>query len=732
MASRYFPRFLRRWRWLQYLGGLGILALVLVETLGDGPLSLIDRLEWEAYDLRVRHTLSGVEDPSLVMIDIDEKSLQEIGQWPWPRAVLADLVEALFDEQQAALLGVDVVFDEPEALVWEDHWQALREDFPELEDAAPPVEGDRQLAEVLAEYPVVLGYYFQATRGASDPPPVGRLSPPVTFDAPEGLPLPRPERYTANLAGLQAAALGGGFFDNPRVDDDGVFRRVPMLQRWEGETHAALPLAMLLAMLGQPPVVAEVAEVAGRSQLEGLEVGGFEIPVDERGAALVPWYGPRDHFDRVSAVDVLEGRVDEGRLEGASLILGSTAPGLMDLRSTPVGGVFPGPEINLSLLAGMLHQSFLAEPPWVAGVEFVGLLVLGLLMVAIYPYLNAPVMVAVSLALGGLVVGGNLWAWHQGLVLPVAGLLVLLVTQMLWHLTMNLFRESRQKRWVVDRFGQYVPPKLVDDMVDRDESFGLEGEERELTVLFSDVRNFTAFSESLTPTELTSVMNRLLTPLTQAIHRHQGTIDKYMGDAVMAFWGAPLKDVQHARRALEGASAMLEALAALNRDFAAEGKSPLAMGIGLNTGPMSVGNMGSSFRVAYTVMGDNVNLASRLEGLTRNYGVPLIVSETTAEQVPDWAFRRLDRVRVKGREAPLWILEPLGPADGLSDERAEWRDAFEAALASYQAGEFEAAQAAFRPLAEADPVARLYLERLARLRASPPERWDGIWRHRDK
>lgn len=724
----------RFWRWLQYGGGLLLVILLLVERAGGLPVAPLERLEWQAYDLKVRNTLSGDEDPSLAIIDIDERSLYALGQWPWPRAVLADLIVALFEEYDASLLGVDIVFAEPEASLWQQHWETLIQDYPQLKAIPPPDNGDERLSDALAAYPVVLGYYFQGTRQPTDPPSVGALPPPAFVERAEALPLPEPERYTANLPLLQQNALGAGFFDNPRVDDDGVFRRVPMLQRWEEALYPNLPLAMLLALLGQPPITPVMGEGAGMTQLEALDVAGFEVPVDGQGAALVPWYGPRGHFAYISAVDVLEGTLAPGALAGKTLILGASAPGLMDLRSTPVGAVYPGPEINLSLLAGMLHQTIKAQPPWVLGLELASLAALGVLMVFVYPRLTAPLLLVVSMSLLAVAVGSNLWAWHQGLALPVAALIVLLVAQMLWHLTLNFLRETQQKRWVAERFGQYIPPKLVEDMVDSGESFGLEGEERELTVLFSDVRGFTAFSEAIPPSELTRVMNRLLTPLTGAIHQHQGTIDKYMGDAIMAFWGAPLHDDRHAEHALEGAFAMLEALEAINHEFTAEGKPPLAMGVGLNTGPMSVGNMGSSFRMAYTVMGDNVNLGSRLEGLTKAYGVSIIVSETTAKALPHWCFRRLDKVRVKGRSAPLWILEPLGPKASLTTEKQAWHIAFEQALDAYHAAEFKAAEHAFKALTDQDDApTQMYLERIEQFTlAPPPPHWDGVWTHTEK
>jgi adenylate cyclase len=265
-------------------------------------------------------------------------------------------------------------------------------------------------------------------------------------------------------------------------------------------------------------------------------------------------------------------------------------------------------------------------------------------------------------------------------------------------------------------------------MVDRDEGFGLEGEERELTVLFSDVRGFTAFSETVPPSSLTSVMNRLLTPLTEAIQQHRGTIDKYMGDAVMAFWGAPLHDPHHADHAISGAFSMLEAIDSVNEQLTAEGYPALAMGIGLNTGSMSVGNMGSSFRMAYTVLGDEVNLGSRIEGLTKTYGVPLIVSEQTADAAPDWIYRRLDQVRVKGRQAPVWLLEPLGRRAVIDADRQAWVAAFDAALERYQSRDFAGAAAAFSALPADDGPTALYLERIRQLQLDPPPAdWDGVW-----
>ena len=728
---------LKNW---QYLVSLLLLVAVLGEMAGFWPVKAIQRLEWLAYDLRVQATLSYEEDPSIIIVDLDERSLAELGQWPWPREVVAQLIATLFLDYEIDLLGLDIVFAEPEGNQLALQWQQLRESFPELPEQPPVAGGDELLAEVLAHFPVVTGYYFQSRATELDPPSIGQLPQPVWVDAEaellDSLPWPQPERYTSNLDLLQAAAWGGGFFDNPFVDDDGVFRRVPVMQFWQGGLYPNLPLAMIHQLLGEPPITLDIAQGGGVLQLEGIDVGGFKIPTDANGGALVPWYGGRGHFTYISAADVLAGRADPQDLQGTLAILGASAPGLMDLRSTPVASVYPGPEINASMLAGILHQSYHAEPAYTTAAGLLLLGILGLIITLVFPALKAVAVLLVSMALLALHLGLNLWAWQSGWVLPVSSGLLLLIFLAGWHLAMNFYRESREKGWVTERFGQYVPPELVEEMVESQESFGLEGEERELTVLFSDVRGFTSFSEGIAPSELTGVMNRLLTPITHAIHAHQGTIDKYMGDAVMAFWGAPLQDEQHASHALDGAFAMLEALEEINREFTAEGMKPLAMGIGLNTGFMNVGNMGSEFRMAYTVMGDNVNLGSRLEGLTKPYGVKIIVSEMTARAAPGYVYRRLDKVRVKGRSEAVTILEPLAPAGQLTEDDQQWLARYEEAMSVYHQADFNRAFSLFEALQQEKPedsLPQIYQQRCRHyLAESPGPDWDGVWTHTEK
>lgn len=722
----------------QRLGSVVILVAMVGQFLGFWPLSFFQRLEWISYDMRVRATLAGNQDPSLVMIDLDEKSLREVGHWPWPRDQLAELVNRLFDREGIAILGMDVIFAEAEHGTIQRRWQEHSAQFPALKTIPMPPSGDHLFAAALKDRPVVMGYYFQHEDDEHLPPSgqLGQAAQVQNRQALAQLPWFSPKRYSANLPVLQQSAATAGFFDNPAVDADGVFRRVPLVQRWQNQLYPSLPLAMLQTLLGDASLQIDVQEGGDVLQLEAIEVGGFRIPTDAHGSVLVPYQGGRGHFESISAVDVLQGRVPEGRLAGAMAVLGSSAPGLMDLRSTPVASIYPGPEIHLTVLSGLLQQNFKADPPFIMGLEVVILVIFGVLMTVYYPRLSAPILFVFSLILLAVWTGGIWWAWQEGWVVPLANGLVMIVGIAGLNLLFNLWRESREKSWVTQCFGQYIPPELVEEMVEHPEIQGLEAHERDLSVLFTDIRGFTSFSEKIPPSELSAVMNRLLSPLTEAIHAKRGTIDKYMGDAIMAFWGAPLPDKDHAEHALAGAFAMLQALENTNVSFQKEGLPALKMGVGINSGMMSVGNMGSSFRMAYTVLGDNVNLGSRLESLTKHYGVSILVSESTQAAAPRWLFRRVDQVRVKGRARPLWIFEPLGLIEHCPPEQKQLAQAFEAALDAYYSRDFAKAQQLFQAFAAQYPqdhLSHLYLSRIETYLAAPPaDDWDGVWTHTEK
>ncbi|ALO47344.1 CHASE2 domain-containing protein [Pseudohongiella spirulinae] len=731
----------------QILVSFAIVIWVSGDQAGFWPSQLLQRLESITYDYRVQLTLDGEVDPGLVIIDIDERSIAELGQWPWPRSVIAELIDTLFAVHGMTLLGVDVVFSEPEQNQLRDSWPVLLEQFPDLPEEPPLMTGDEQLANVLASWPVVLGYYFAGLDPAYPDvlSSVGVLPPPLQLldDDWQQLDIPwvRAERFTSNFELLQNAAnsvgSGAGFFDNPVVDADGMIRRAPMVQQAaNGQLYPALSLSMLLELLGNPPVQAIIETGAGVSQLEGFDVGGFLIPTDSRGIVQVPWYGPERHFNYVSAVDVLSGEVDSDLLAGSIGILGTSAPGLKDLRSTPVGAVFPGVEINISLLAGMLHQRFLSEPAYARAASTLLLVVLGSIISVAFPYLTAFRVLAAGLILMSVHILINTWMWNEGLLLAFAPVTVVLIGTTGLHLLGNYWRESQRTSQVTSLFGQYVPPELVSDMVRSDFETSLVGAEKELTVMFSDIRNFTAFSEQVSPSQLSEVMNRLLTPLTRAIHANRGTIDKYMGDAIMAFWGAPLADDAHADHALQSARDMQNALAQLNSEFKDEGLPALAMGIGVHTGPMNVGNMGSEFRMAYTVLGDNVNLGSRVEGLTKSYSLDVLTTDATVQQAPDWLFRPVDKVRVKGRRQPVMLYTPLCRRQEAGSAQKELTARTREAFDLYQDQKFALSLALWNALAldfPDDPVSKIYIERCQIFADDAPgEDWEGVWTHTSK
>jgi len=691
------------------LPGFIVLVLFLLHSADVLELPLVARMDHLAYDLRLRATAPGGIDSRVVIVAVDETSLQREGHWPWSRAKLGQLVTKVF-AHGAAVVGFDAVF-------------------------AERTDTDAAFAARLRGRPVILGYYF-----VSDPITHirrGRLPQPALAagDFPQEITRAiTAAGYVANVPELQSAAAGAGFFDNPRVDEDGAFRRVPLLQRHDGALYEALSLAVVRAYLRQPvvPLLAPDAGVDYPS-MEALRVGALRIPVDAEAAALVPFRGPQGSFPYVSAADVLQKRVpDPTLLRKAIVLVGVTAPGLYDLRATPVQPVYAGVEVHANLIAGMLDGRIPHRPAFAGAAEWALIAVIGTALFFLLPRLGALTAALVAIASIASVVAGNVYAWQtHRLALPLAATLLFIATLFVVNMAHGFFVEGRAKRHLARRFGEYVPPELVAEMSKDPERYTLVGEKRELTVLFSDVRGFTRISETLDPPALSELLNTLLTPMTRVIHEHRGTIDKYMGDAIMAFWGAPVPDAAHAANAVASALAMQRTLAQLRDDFRTRGWPAIEMGIGLSTGPMSVGNMGSAFRMAYTVLGDTVNLGARLEAQTKNYGARILVAEATRIAAPAFVYRELDRVRVKGKRQPVTIYEPLGLPHEVGEPLRAELALHASALAAYRAQDWTRAQTLFCDLAATGAQAetcRLFLWRIDYLRQHPPSAdWDGVF-----
>lgn len=701
------------------------------------------------YDARLRLTMPRTVDDRIVIVDIDEKSLAEEGRWPWRRDRLAVMVDKLFDRYGATVAGFDVVFaekDESSGLaVLQDLSQKQFRDNPQfqtaLEQVRPQLEYDKIFAASLKKHPVLLGYYFTNEEVAGKHVAVNALPPPVlpagtftskdiSFDIRYG--------YAANLPELQLAAAGAGHF-NPLTDFDGVSRRVEMLIEYKGAYYEPLSLAIMRTLLGFPKVEVESGKdwFQRYSDLEALRVGPIRIPVDKDAAALIPYRGFERSFRYISATDVLNDRLKPGELKDKIVLTGTTAPGLKDLRSTPVGKVFPGVEIHANLIAGMLDGNIKQKPPYVLAVEVVLLLFTGVALTLLMPLLNPIRVTLFTVIVLLLVLATNILVWHYGnLVLPLASGLLMILALFAINMSYGYFTESRIKRQFTDLFGHYVPPELVDKMSEDPKRYSMEGKSQELTVLFSDVRNFTSISEGLEPKELTAFINEYLTAMTRVIRSHHGTLDKYIGDAIMAFWGAPVNDPDHPRNAVISALEMQATAQLLREQFMVRGWPEIRIGVGINTGIMVVGDMGSAVRKAYTVMGDSVNLASRLEGLCKVYGAGIVLSEMTKNMVSGIVYRELDRVRVKGKDEPVLIYEPLGFEEQVNNAELDELKLFQRALKLYRALDWDMAELQLINLQKMAPSVQLYqlfLERIKHFRANPPQAgWDGVWVYESK
>lgn len=733
---------------LRYGLGLLVTFILFANASGLAPLRFIDTLEKLSYDFRLKLSLPSEIDKKVVIIDIDEKSLSAIGQWPWERNVSAAIVDKLFNDYNIKVLGFDILFAEKDEgpgdyilSVLSQSTVSGNEEFQKIIDSNQLLmHRDKRLGKSLASRNTVLGFIFShsaenLSKGKL-PPSVAQFTPDII----ERFSFIEATGYSANIETLQNPALSGGFFDNPLVSEDGVFRRVPLLQSYKGKVYPSLALEIVRASLQNNTLKlgygADNGEQNNRS-LEWVYAGEIAIPVDEYAAVVVPYIGPKRTFDYISAIDILNGAAPHNLLEGKIALFGTSAAGLLDLRTTPLEVDYPGVEIHASIIQGILDQQIRHEPEYTIGFEILIILLLGIFLTLILPTLSPAWSTLTALTTVGIVLLLNHYAWNQLMVImPVASPLILILLLYTLNMSYGFFVESRSKQHLAHLFGQYVPPELVKEMSRTLKEINLDGEIRNMSVLFTDVRGFTSISENMGAKDLTAYINAFLTPLTQVIHHNRGTIDKYMGDAIMAFWGAPLKDPQHARNALNAGMQMLQAIKALNKQFLQQGKPEIKIGIGINTGEMNVGNKGSEFRVDYTVLGDAVNLGARLEGLTKNYAVDFIVSETTRYEVPEFEYRKLDTVRVKGKDKPVSIYEPLGLVeniDGLTRTRLK---EFHHALRLFHEQNWDNAERALFQLSQQEPerkIYNIYLDRLTYFRNNPPgKHWDRVFTHTEK
>jgi len=537
-----------------------------------------------------------------------------------------------------------------------------------------------------------------------------------------------------------------------------VIRRVPLLIQYHDDYYESLSLAMYRMYLGmQTPDYAGKGllpdrlpglklEPSGQDlskgeilPIEGISIEKVSIPVELGTNALVPFRGPKKSFRYISLSDVFDGTAPPELLKDKIAFVGTNAPGLADLRATSVGGLYPGVEVHANLLAGMLDSDqgvIKSSPPWMLAAQFLLLLISGLVLSILFSQISA--LSGLALLIGSLlsVILSNWWIWQSGYALPVASELLLIVLLYVINVAYGYFVESRQQRQMAGLFGQYVPPELVEKMAEDPLKYNMASKKAELTVLFADIVGFTSISEKLTPVELSAFVNEYLSEMSAIISKSGGTLDKYIGDAIMAFWGAPLENPDHANLAVGAALAMQGKLQELKKSYEERGWPKIAVGLGLSTGEMTVGDMGSKVRKAYTVMGDAVNLGSRLEGITRQYGVGIIVSQVTQAATTGILYRDIDRVRVKGKDEPITIYEPMGYENSLSTTEKQHIAQWNAFINLYRSQEWDLALDSLNILRNTEQdcfLYEVYEKRIQLMQAHPPgPDWDGVTKYDTK
>ena len=702
------------------------------------------------------------EPAGVRIVTIDEASLRRVGQWPWPRTTMAELVTQL-RKLGAAAIAFDVVFAEPDRTAparllaaWRGQGlgKGVKDALKELPDP------DRVFAKALAKAPVVTGFAPRSGADGTQPPrPAGFA---VSGTKPGGA-VPAFPGATTNLPVIAKAAKGNGSFAVVN-DFDSVVRRVPLLQRVDGRLYPSLAAEAL--RVGQRASTHIVKTSTGSGEMDlsddtavaAMRIGRVTVPTTGAGSVILhdTGYVPARY---VPAWKVLAAQANPEvarRIRGHIVLVGASAPGLKDIRATPLSPAVPGVSLHAQALEQMIHGDFLHRPDWSPALEIGVLLAVGLGLAATLPFVGAAWcglagLFAVTAAAAGSWFAFDAWGWLIDPVYPALGALAVYLPTSAARFVIT----EGEKRFIRSAFSRYLSPALVAQLTRQPDSLNLGGENRELTVMFTDIRGFTPVAESMTPEELTRFMNRFLTPMTTAILDHAGYVDKYMGDAIMAFWNAPVATPEHPVHAGRAALAMRTALAGLNaqwqHEFAEQGRSfpGVAVGIGLHTGVCSVGNMGSAQRFDYSALGDNVNLASRLEGQSKTYGVDAVVSEAVRRAAGDaFAFLELDRIRVKGRREPVQIHTLAGDAAVRDDPGFQaFRADHDAMLAAYRAQDWDGAEAARARCAEAIAAGPawqpgglnlaalydLYAARIAALRADPPPAdWDAVFEAQTK
>jgi adenylate cyclase len=687
--------------------------------------------------------IRGVKEVSndVVIVDLDEKALSELGQWPWQRVKVSTILQNL-TEAGAGIIGMDIVFAEKDNSSPKNVSDFLSQMGVELDlnTDFKDLDYDAILADTIAHTPTIVGHVFEMEKGKRDSEDIF-INIPATYiesNMKNDL-LVKPESALLNIPILQDNAFSSGYF-NIQPDLDGITRNASILMKYKDDIYPSISFEMYRIFSQQDKVEIIHNDIG----IAGVLVGENFIPTDRYGRVFINHHGPSKTFKYISASDVYFGTFDPKDVEGKFILIGTSATGLLDVRATPFDSLIPGVEIHANIIESLLNQDYITRLSWAEEADLMMIIGLGLLAGIIFSFTGPILTFIVALSLVGGVFGFTYHMFvNEGILINVIFPLLALVTVTFSSIIVSYFLEMRQKEMIKGKFASKVSKAVMEDIIKSSDGDVLAGKEKEVTIFFSDVRGFTSISEAMPSAHhLIQYLNQYMDPMVEIILETNGTIDKFIGDAIMAYWNAPQDVPDHADKALQATIAQLRGLVPLNEKLAAEGKPPIDIGIGLNTGVATVGEMGSTGRSDYTVIGDPINLGSRLESLCKSYGARIIMSEFTKDKLTGtYMVKELDMVRVKGKKEPVTIYEVMDfYTDYEHHEKSriqEEIDLFNKAVYLYRDSKFKEALEVFKQIdAREDKcnkkVCATYIERCEHYIEQPPENFDGVFTHTTK
>ncbi len=731
---------------------ISILIIVLGIFAYAYGIPFLDIIELKTIDLRFTTRGSLAASPEVVLAVIDEKSLKKEGKWVWPRSKIADMVTKL-SKAGAKVIGFDIGFLEPDDIRIVNTINTIQNEVKKihfkdktferfLENLKIESDDDKLLARTITKSSarVVLGYFFhmdpEATQhysakdlAAHQENVRGSRHKFVRYasEAAQNVPLIEAKMPQSNIEIISNATEYSGYF-NMFPDPDGVVRWIPAVFRFNDILYAPLSLISAAAYLDNP-VSVDVAEHG----VEGVNIGSISIPTDELGRILINYRGREKTFPHISITDILHEDVPGDVLKDKIVLVGATAVGIYDLRVTPFGTTFPGLEIHANIIDSILNQDFLQQPGWTSIFDVLAILLAGLFLGIVLPRAGVVpgALAGLSLFIGYIALCQYLFS-AQGLILNLVYPLTVMIIIYVAITAYRYLAEASQKKFIKDAFSTYMAPSVVNQLIQSPEKLVLGGEKRVITAFFSDVQGFTSISEKLTPVELVELLNEFLTEMTDIILAHEGTVDKFEGDAIIAMFGAPNPLVNQAEVACRSCIEMQKKLVELRATWKTEGRPELKMRIGLCTGSAVVGNMGSKNRMDYTMMGDTVNTAARLEGVNKAYECFTLVSESTFSKIGNGIVgREIDSINVVGKEKPITIYELIGYHEDVDAPRRETLDNYTRGLNAYRKQDWNRALVFFNQGLAAIPddgPSKTMLARCHDYKVNPPGKdWNGAF-----